>query len=351
MIKLSQLKELKMNELHTLSWEGGEIDIWSLGCKIIPKFKINNKLVEPLHSANWIEDQSEDFKNLPGILRNLRGEFPCVPFGINSPIEGVTNNWKEVYSEKPYIINEPHGFCSNENWKLIQKTSSYAKFKIIYPKDDLVDYLIRTVEIDNEHFQNIKCTLTVFVKENCELPIGLHPMINIPIEKNKIKIKPGNFKFGLTYPGIVLSGKTIGAIGKEFSSIEDIPGFKDQSIDISEPPFDGNYEDLFQLCGIDGTMLVENYQDNYSFEMKWNPEHFSSLLMWLSNKGREEYPWSSQHTTFGLEPITSAFGLSTYMSNNPKNPINSRGVKTTIKFKKNEEWRTEYSFSIKEIKI
>ena len=37
-----------MKELHTLNWEGGEIDIWSLGCKIVPKFKIKNKLIEPI---------------------------------------------------------------------------------------------------------------------------------------------------------------------------------------------------------------------------------------------------------------------------------------------------------------
>lgn len=338
-----------MTELHTLNWEGGEIDIWSLGCKIVPKFKINNKLVEPLHSANWIEDQSEDFYNLPGILKNLRGEFPCVPFGINSSIEEIANDWKEVYSEEPYIVNEPHGFSANKNWELIEKTNFLAKFKIIYPEEDKVNHLIRTIEVDDQDLHRIKCSLTIVVKENCELPIGLHPMINVPSEKNKIKIKPGNFKFGHTYPGLVLPGKTLGAIGKYFSTIENIPGFKDKFVDISQPPFDGNYEDLFQLCGIDGTMIIENYADNYSFEMKWNKDHFTSVLMWLSNKGREEYPWNSDHITFGLEPITSTFGLSTHISNNPKNPINARGVKTTMQFTKDQEWKTEYSFSIKEI--
>ena len=338
-----------MSELHTLKWQGGEVDIWSLGCKIIPKFKLNNKLVEPLHSANWIEDHSEELSKLPGILKNLRGEFPCVPFGINSPIEKVTDDWKEVYSEKPYINNEPHGFSSNREWELIEKTNYYAKFKIVYPSEDFVNYLIRTIEVDNDNIYKIKCTLTIAVKENCDLPIGLHPMINIPSERNKVKIKPGNFKFGLTYPGLVLPGKTLGAIGREFSSIEEIPGFADETVDISQPPFDGNYEDLFQLCGIDGIMTIENYEDNYSFKMQWDKEHFTSVLMWLSNKGREEYPWNSKHITFGLEPITSTFGLSTHMSNNSKNPINTRGVKTTINFKKDEEWKTEYSFSIKEI--
>ena len=77
----------------------------------------------------------------------------------------------------------------------------------------MVDYLVRTVEVNNNDPYNIKCSLTVVVKEDCKLPIGLHPMVNIPSEKNKIKIKPGNFDFGLTYPGVVLPGKTLGAIG------------------------------------------------------------------------------------------------------------------------------------------
>ena len=37
------------------------------------------------------------------------------------------------------------------------------------------------------------------------------------------------------------------------------------------------------------------------------------------------------------------------INNNPKNPINVRGVKTTMQFTKDQEWKTEYSFSIKEI--
>mgnify|MGYP003324614002 CR=1 FL=1 len=49
------------------------------------------------------------FSQLPGILRNLRGDFPCVPFGINTPIENISEDWKKSYSEEPYIVNDPHG--------------------------------------------------------------------------------------------------------------------------------------------------------------------------------------------------------------------------------------------------
>lgn len=336
-----------MNEKISINWDGGTIDIWLLGCKMVPKFQLKNKIVEPMHSANWIgEKNSED---LPGILKNLSGEFPCVPFGINTPIEQLSDEWKETYSEKPYVINEPHGFSANNTWEVIEHTENKASFKIKYPEEDLIEYLIRTIEVNNSEPSIVKCKLIVKVKTDCSLPIGLHPMIKVPSEKNKLKILPGKFDFGLTYPGILLKGKTLGAINKKFTSIENVPSITGEEIDISTPPFDGNYEDLFQLCGIDGSMQILNYLDNYSFKMIWNPQHFTSVLMWLSNKGREEYPWNSNHVTFGLEPITSTFGLSTDLSLNSKNPINSKGVKTSLDFKKNIEWETNYSFTLEEI--
>ena len=50
-----------MNEKISINWDGGTIDIWLLGCKMVPKFQLKNKIVEPMHSANWIgEKNSED---------------------------------------------------------------------------------------------------------------------------------------------------------------------------------------------------------------------------------------------------------------------------------------------------
>ena len=335
-----------MKEVHHLNWEGGQIEIDTLGCKMLPTFNLDGQKVKPLHEPEWLEDESSQFNSLPGILQNLKGEFPCVPFGINSPVEELKHDWQSSYSEKPYVVNEPHGYCSNKNWELIDKNSNKLEFKINYPENDLVDYLTRSIQVNDNDPNQIICNLQIYVKEDCELPIGLHPMLRIPKNKSKIKIISGNFKFGLNYPGLVLKDKTLGAIGKEFSSLEKVEGFDGKYKDLSQPPFDGNFEDLFQLCGVDGKMSLENYEENYKFDFVWNPNHFNSVLMWVSNKGREEYPWNSNHVTIGFEPITSAFGLSTHVSTNSNNPIVKRNIPTAIKLYKNKPLVTEYSFSI-----
>ncbi len=93
-------------------------------------------------------------------------------------------------------------------------------------------------------------------------------------------------------------------------------------------------------------MSLENFEENYKFNFSWNPNHFSSVLMWVSNKGRTEYPWNSNHVTIGFEPITSAFGLSTHVSLNKNNPISKRHVSTSLKLYRDKPLFTDYSFSI-----
>ena len=101
-----------MNDVYYINWDGGEVSIFQLGCMMVPKFKIEGKLVEPLHTADWVNDKSDQFNSLPGVLKNLRGEFPCVPFGINSPVDKINDQWKNTYSTDPYIVNEPHQYDS-----------------------------------------------------------------------------------------------------------------------------------------------------------------------------------------------------------------------------------------------
>ena len=71
------------------------------------------------------------------------------------------------------------------NWELAYKSSNKLEFKIKYPENDLVDYLVRTINVTDDHPNKIFCTLQINVKEDCELPIGLHPMLRDQIKCQK----------------------------------------------------------------------------------------------------------------------------------------------------------------------
>ena len=89
-----------MSEFIELKWKKGKVKIYLLGCMMVPEFYHKDKIISPLHTCQWPDKDPEKFSQLPGILRNLRGDFPCVPFGINTPVENISEDWKKSYSEE-----------------------------------------------------------------------------------------------------------------------------------------------------------------------------------------------------------------------------------------------------------
>jgi hypothetical protein len=75
--------------------------------------------------------------------------------------------------------------------------------------------------------------------------------------------------------------------------------------------------------------------------LNWQKEHFPSLLLWISNRGRPMPPWSSRHLALGMEPICSPFGLgpATALADNP---IARSGTPTARSFKAGETFVTHY---------
>ena len=45
-----------MGEKILLNWRGGEIQVDTLGCKMIPVFNLEGKKIKPLHEPEWLED-------------------------------------------------------------------------------------------------------------------------------------------------------------------------------------------------------------------------------------------------------------------------------------------------------
>ena len=76
-------------------------------------------------------------------------------------------------------------------------------------------------------------------------------------------------------------------------------------------------------------------------KLSWNQEHFPSLLLWMSNRGRKAAPWSSRHVALGMEPICSPFGLGP-ASARADNPIAKSGTPTARDFKAGEVFTTRY---------
>ena len=77
------------------------------------------------------------------------------------------------------------------------------------------------------------------------------------------------------------------------------------------------------------------------FRLTWQKEHFPSLLLWISNRGRKMAPWNGRHVAIGIEPICSPFGLgpATALADNP---VARSGTPTALAFRKDRPFVTRY---------
>ena len=188
-------------------------------------------------------------------------------------------------------------------------------------------------------------TLTAIVREDCRLPLGLHPTFRLPATAGGARIEPARFDNGRTYPGSVEPGREIFALDRGFTSLDAVPGRDGGTRDASLVPLVADTEELLQLNGIDGVVALANVAEGYRVRLSWQKEHFPSLLLWYSNRGRTAAPWNGRHVALGMEPICSPFGLgpATALADNP---IARSGTPTALAFKAGETFATQYRIEV-----
>ncbi len=322
-----------------LGWAHGCLTVQRQAAQLAPITFVlaDGRQVSPLQVASWAEEpQAAD---LPGVLRRLRGEWPCVPFGYSVANEAWPEDWRRTMPPGP-PDEEVHGHGSNHSWTWLASEPGSLRLGIDYPAGAPIRRLERVVTPDPAA-PAVDIELHVHVRAACRLPLGLHPTFRLPAAPGGARLEPGRYGHGLTYPAIVEPGATWFASGQRFTDLAAVPGNHGKARDASLLPYDANVEELLQLNGIDGTAALANLAEGYRVRLLWQPEHFPSLLFWLSNRGRQDYPWSGRHLAVGIEPICSPFGLGVATAA-ADNPIAASGTATARDFAAGEHFVTRY---------
>ncbi len=322
-----------------LGWKHGTLVVQRLGAMLAPLTLLlpNGRQVSPMHVAPWAEEEGTE--ELPGILRRLRGEWPCVPFGYSVPGDGSPAEWAALmHPARP--AEEVHGHSSNHCWSWEESDDGSLRLSIDYPQTSPVRRLERTITPDPDG-PAVNMELRIEVREACRLPIGLHTTFKLPFEPRQALIEPARFDHGRTYPGVVEPDAALFAVDQVFTSLAAVPGPYGAAIDVSRLPFAAAIEELLQLNGIDGSVALANEAEGYRVKLSWQKEHFPSLLLWISNRGRRMAPWNGRHLALGMEPICSPFGLgpATALADNP---VAKSGTPTARAFAAGEIFTTRY---------
>jgi hypothetical protein len=321
-----------------LGWEHGSLVVQRYAAMLAPITFVlaDGRQVSPMQVAPWAQEPGV----ADGVLKKLRGDWPCVPFGISPETKsGWPADWAATMKPRE-AWEEQHGYCSNHDWAWIETDGQSIHMAIDCPRDNPVKRVERKVTPDPKG-PAVDLEVRVEVWEDIELPIGLHPTFRLPTIPGGARIEPGPFREGHTYPTVFEAGASRFALNVPFGDLAAVPTDMGSTIDATRIPFIEDSEDLLLLNGIDGTAALANLAEGYRVRMTWQPEHFPTLALWLTNKGRKMPPWNGRHQAIGMEPICSPYGLGPSTAR-ADNPMKAAGTPTAFAFKAATPFVTKY---------
>ncbi|MDP3262011.1 MAG: hypothetical protein Q8M59_03525 [Tabrizicola sp.] len=329
-----------MTTRHAIAWAHGMASVQALGGMLGPVTFLlpDGRQVSPLHVAPWFSEPTRSTH--PPILQDLRGEWPCVPFGTDVP-RTLPQYWSAT-GETFDGANIPHGHSSNTEWAFTNIAPDRVELTCDYPATHPIRRLTRTIAAD-PNAAAVDITLTVQARRPCRLPIGLHPTLRLPTT-GQARLAPPAFRKGRVFPLDVEPGQGLLQPGATFSDLATVPRRDSRTLSLAQLPLPDNTEELVQLCGVTGGFRL-HHPDDWHVTLDWDTQHFPSLLLWISNRGRAYAPWNSRHVALGVEPVCAAFDLGPAVSNAP-NPISATGTLTAHAFDPEHPFTTRYRIGV-----
>lgn len=305
-----------------LNSDCAEAAVTELGGHLGPvTFSVGERKIRPFNVAPWAVETSA--KNLQPILRSLRGDFFCMPFGGNAA------SWRG--EQHPL-----HGETANANWQFLNADSN----------DDMVELklscvtTIRPAQVEKlirlRKGESAVYSRHVIGGGSGPMNFGHHAMLKFPSKEGSGTISTSPIVFGQVYPGFfenpVLGGYSSLKSGAEFSALNKVPLAAGGHADLSGYPAREGFEDLVMISSDPNTdfawTAVTFQEDGFVWFALKDPRVLASTVLWHSNGGRHYPPWNGRHRyVLGLEEVTSYFhdGLAESVR---KNSLNSKGIPT-----------------------
>jgi hypothetical protein len=285
-------------------------------------FRIEHRLVSPFSVAPWADEKLAP--DTPALLRALRGDFLCAPFGGNG------TPWR---GEK----HPPHGETANSTWRLesFERSSDRSTLHAsLHPKvrAGTVDKFITLIDGHAAIYQRH------VIAARGSMSIGHHALVKFPEAPASGTISTSRFTDAQVLPDLFERPENRGyqalKPGALFRSLERVPMLNGEMTDVSRFPARRGFDDLVMLTA-DATLpfswtAVTFPRERHVYFALRDPRVLRHTILWLSNGGRHYAPWNGRHTSVvGIEDTTSYFHYGLAESVKP-NPLNRRGIPTTL---------------------
>jgi hypothetical protein len=280
------------------------------------RFRIGKRWVEPYALAPWQPHEID--QSLPPILRVLRGDYFCLPFGSSKGVKDV------------------HGETANGTWDLVANGAGrmILEMDVQSPKCRVR----KTLSLKAGH-------RAVYQEHRIEglqgrYNLGHHAILEFPEKGGPYHVNTSPFRFGSVKPDPFSDplAREYGALktGARFSSLAKVPLANGGTTSLQRYPARKGFEDLVLMASRPGDFAwTAATLDGYVWISLKDPRTLPSTLFWISNGGRHAPPWNGTHLRrLGLEEVCGHF--SDGLEASRKNLLRAHGVPTTLAFKSKE---------------
>jgi hypothetical protein len=258
-------------------------------------FDLGDGSVQPFMVAPWAEEElSPDTEE---VLRLLRGDFFCMPFG-------------DKFME-PDGLNYPmHGESATRKWTAqgVERTGNKVELRASMDwtvKPGRIEKLIRLV--DGQTAVYSRHTVTGI---DGAYSYGMHPTLQLPDEVGCAFISQAPFEVGEVCPFVFERPDQKGyqslRVGALFQNLNSVPGMDGSTADLTRYPARKGYEDFVMMKTKPelpfGWAAVSVPSRGYVWISLKDPRVLPLSLIWMSNGGRYYAPWNGRNIgVIGME--------------------------------------------------
>ncbi len=323
-------------------------EIQSLGAMLGPAwFYVGDSHIQPFAVAPWSGQSGAEYDRLPRVLRRLRGEWPCVPFGIERALENLPEEWcaPKLVTEWPRPDSHPHGLSANADWELAAHTGDRIDLFLNCPAPYPVRLLRRTIQA-SAIAAKLEIRLQIEARSSCALPLGLHATFSLPTGPRKAALSFGSTPQAWTSPVPLEPDLPRFRSDVRAVPLDRIPLITGSEEDITRLPLPYPAEEIVLVTNHSGYATLSDLDGLYTVKITWDPRVFPACQVWLSNYGRRRHPWNGRFLAVGIEPVCAAFDLGVDISSNRRNPLWRAGIPSTCTLSAARSFETNYAIEV-----
>jgi hypothetical protein len=330
----------------TISGPAVRAEVQPLGAMLGPAFfRVGGRTVQPFAVAPWADDPPTQLDTLPPLLRRLRGEWPCVPFGMPEPRRDLPPDWLAGAGDGVVIDPEPHGTAAGRPWSLLHQGNSALRLAIDLPAPHPISRLERHVSADPQH-PMLHMTLSVVPRADTLLPFGVHPVFALPTEVGAVQLVFAPSARVWTFPTELEPGVSRVRPDQRDVQPHSIRLSDGGTVDVTRLPLPFATEELLLVTGAAGQVELVDHRAGTRMTLRWDSAVFPCCALWLSNRGRTTYPWSGRFLAVGIEPVCAPFDLGILHAQNGASPLALAGIVCAHQFRAGIRFDTRYSIGL-----